>query len=123
MEMRAFFSFIPRPLRLAIFGAAVTVILYLTLPPSKDVPGSGLVWDKAAHAIAFGLLVVIGLLMSTHRRKTVIACVWGLAAGIEVAQALMPFGRQGDWIDLFADTVGIALGVGLWALARRFKPQ
>jgi len=34
MEMRAFFSFIPRPLRLAIFAAAVMVILYLTLPPS-----------------------------------------------------------------------------------------
>ena len=46
-----------------------------------------------------------------------------VAAGIEVAQALMPFGRQGDWLDLFADTVGIVIGVGLWALARRFKPQ
>ena len=123
MDMHAFFSFIPRPLRLAIFGAAVSVILYLTLAPTNDVPGAKLVWDKAAHAIAFGLLVVLGLLMSTHRRKTVIACVWGLAAGIEVAQALMPFGRQGDWLDLFADTVGIVIGVGLWALARRFKPQ
>ncbi len=123
MDMHAFFSFIPRPLRLAIFGAAVSVILYLTLAPTNDVPGAKLVWDKAAHAIAFGLLVVLGLLMSTHRRKTVIACVWGLAAGIEVAQALMPFGRQGDWIDLFADTVGIVIGVALWALARRFKPR
>ena len=123
MDMHAFFSFIPRPLRLAVFAAAVAVILYLTLAPSNDVPGSTLIWDKAAHAIAFGLLVVIGLLMSTHRRKTVIACVWGLSAGIEVAQALMPFGRQGDWIDLFADTVGIVIGVGLWALARRFKPR
>ena len=121
--MRAFFSFIPRPLRLAVFAAAVLVILYMTLAPNEDVPGSSLVWDKAAHSIAFGLLTVIGLLMSTHRRKTVIACVWGLAAGIEVAQALMPFGRQGDWLDLFADTVGIVIGVGLWALARRFKPQ
>ena len=85
MDMHAFFSFIPRPLRLAIFGAAVSVILYLTLAPTNDVPGAKLVWDKAAHAIAFGLLVVIGLLMSTHRRKTVIVCVWGLAAGIEVS--------------------------------------
>lgn len=123
IAMRAFFSFIPRPLRLAVFGAAVAVILYLTLAPSNDVPGSGLIWDKAAHAIAFGLLVIIGLLMSTHRRWTVVAAVWALAAGIEVAQALMPFGRQGDWIDLLADTIGIVLGVGLWALARRFKPR
>ena len=123
MTMRAFFSFIPRPLRLAVFAAAVAVILYLTLAPSNDVPGSTLIWDKAAHAIAFGLLVLIGLLMSTHRRVVVAAAVMGLGVAIEIAQALMPFGRQGDWIDLFADTVGIVIGVGLWALARRFKPQ
>lgn len=123
MAMHAFFSFIPRPLRVAVFGAAVLVILYLTLAPSDDVPGAKLVWDKAAHAIAFGLLVIIGLLMSTHRRWTVVGCVWAFAAGIEIAQALMPFGRSGDWIDLLADTVGIVLAVGLWALARRFKPR
>lgn len=121
--MRASFSFLPRPLRLAIFGAAVTVILYLTLAPSKDVPGSALIWDKAAHAIAFGLLALVGLLMSTHRRRTVAACVWLFGAAIEVAQALMPYGREGDWRDLLADTIGIAIAVGLWALARRFKPR
>ena len=121
--MHAFFSFIPRPLRLAVFGGAVAVILYLTLAPSNDVPGSSLIWDKAAHAIAFGLLVIVGLLMSTHRRWAVILAVWGLAVGIEIAQALMPYGRQGDWRDALADTIGIALGVGLWALARRFKPK
>lgn len=121
--MHAFFSFIPRPLRLAVFGGAVAVILYLTLAPNDDVPGSALIWDKAAHAIAFGLLVIIGLLMSTHRRWAVIVGVWVLAVGIEVAQALMPYGRQGDWRDALADSIGIALGVGLWALARRFKPR
>lgn len=122
--MHASFSFIPRPLRLAVFGGAVAVILYLTLAPSNDVPGSSLIWDKAAHAIAFGLLVIVGLLMSTHRRWAVILGVLGLAVGIEIAQALMPYGRQGDWRDALADTIGIALGVGLWALARRrFKPK
>jgi len=121
--MRALFSFLPRPLRLAVFSGAVAVILYLTLAPTQDVPGSGVVWDKAAHAIAFGLLTIIGLLMSTHRRWTVVGCVWALSAGIEVAQALMPYGRQGDWIDLLADTIGIVLAVGLWAFARRFKPR
>ena len=121
--MRAFFSFIPRPLRLAVFGAAVLVILYLTLAPSDDVPGGAMIWDKAAHAIAFGLLVVVGLLMSTHRRWAVIAGVAGLGLAIEVAQALMPYGRQGDWRDALADMIGVAAGVGLWAFARRFKPR
>lgn len=121
--MHAFFSFIPRPLRLAVFGAAVLVILYLTLAPNEDVPGSRLIWDKAAHAAAFGLLTVIGLLMSTHRRVVVAAAVMGLGVAIEIAQALMPFGRSGDWRDATADALGVTLGVGLWALARRFKPK
>ncbi|MES2894911.1 MAG: VanZ family protein [Pseudomonadota bacterium] len=121
--MRATFAFIPRPLRLGVFLLAVGVILYLTLAPSEDVPGDSLIWDKAAHAIAFGLLALIGLLFSTHRRWKVVLAVWGLAVGIEVAQAMMPFGRQGDWRDALADTVGIVLGLTFWALARRFKPR
>lgn len=121
--MRPFFSFIPRPLRLAVFGLAVLVILYMTLAPNDDVPGSQLVWDKAAHAIAFGLLTIVGLLMSTHRRWIVAAAVMGLGIAIEVAQALMGFGRQGDWVDALADGIGVLLGLALWAIARRFKPK
>lgn len=121
--MRATFAFIPRPVRLGVFLLAVGVILYLTLAPSEDVPGEGFIWDKAAHAIAFGLLALIGLLFSTHRRWKVVLAVWGLAVGIEVAQAMMPFGRQGDWRDALADTVGIGLALTFWAIARRFKPK
>ncbi|WP_332765242.1 VanZ family protein [Phenylobacterium sp.] len=121
--MRATFAFIPRPVRLGVFLLAVGVILYLTLAPSEDVPGEGFIWDKAAHAIAFGLLALIGLLFSTHRRWKVVLAVWGLAVGIEVAQAMMPFGRQGDWRDALADTIGIGLALTFWATARRFKPK
>ncbi|WP_309643190.1 VanZ family protein [Phenylobacterium sp.] len=121
--MRPTFSFIPRPLRLGVFLLAVSVILYLTLAPTRDVPGEGIIWDKAAHAIAFGTLTLIGLLFSTRRRWKVVVAVWSLAIGIEFAQALMPFGRQGDWRDALADSVGVALGLTLWAIARRFKPK
>ena len=121
--MRTYFSFVPRPVRLAVFGLAVAVILYLTLAPNQDVPGSGAIWDKAAHALAFGLLAIVGLLMSTHRRGLVLLAVLALGAGIEMAQAAMPFGRSGDARDFLADAVGVAAGAALWALARRFKPR
>lgn len=121
--MHAFFSFIPRPLRLGVFIAAVAVILYLTLAPNEDVPGSGMVWDKAAHSIAYGLLVIVGLLMSTHRRWMVILGVWLLGVGVEIVQGIMGFGRNGDWRDAVANTIGIGLGVVLWWVARRFKPK
>ena len=106
-----------------MFAAAVLVILYMTLAPNEDVPGSSLVWDKAAHSIAFGLLTVIGLLMSTHRRWLVALGVLALGIAIEIAQTLMPFGRNGDWRDALADAIGVVLGLGLWAIARRFKPK
>jgi VanZ family protein len=121
--MRAYFSFIPRPVRLGVFIAAVAVILYMTLAPNKDVPGSEMIWDKAAHSIAFGLLVVVGLLMSTHRRWAVVLAVLGLGIAIEIAQGLMPYGRQGDWRDALADAIGVGVGVVVWAIARRFKPR
>lgn len=120
--MRTLFGFVPRPVRLGVFALAVAVILYLSLAPNEDVPGSGLVWDKAAHAIAYTILVVVGLLFSTHRRWVVVLTVWGIGIGIEFIQAAMPFGRQGDWRDALANSIGIALGWGVWALARRFKP-
>jgi VanZ family protein len=121
--MRTFFAFVPRPVRIAVFGLAVAVILYLTLAPSEDVPGSEALWDKASHAIAFGGLAVIGLLMSTHRRWLVVLAVLGLGVGIEFAQALMPFGRDGDWRDALADGVGVLIGLAAWSIARRFKPK
>lgn len=123
MGMRPYFSFIPRPVRLGVFLAATAVILYMTLAPNKDVPGSEMIWDKAAHSIAFGLLVVVGLLMSTHRRWAVVLAVLGLGIVIEIAQGLMPYGRQGDWRDALADAIGVGLGVMAWAIARRFKPR
>lgn len=121
--MRPLFSFIPRPIRVAVFLAAVAVILYLTLAPNEDVPGSGMIWDKAAHSIAYGLLTLVGLFMSTHRRWMVVGVVWSLGIGVEIAQSQMGFGRQGDWRDALANTIGIILAYMLWAIARRFKPK
>lgn len=121
--MRTLFGFIPRPLRLVAFAFSVAVILYLSLAPTEEVPGDELVWDKAAHAIAYTILVIVGLLFSTHRRWAVVLAVWGLGVGIEFLQAAMPFGRQGDPRDALANTIGVAAGVALWALARRFKPR
>lgn len=121
--MRTTFAFLPRPLRIAVFVLSVAVILYLSLAPNEDVPGSKLIWDKAAHSIAYTILVTVGLLFSTHRRWVVVLGVWSIGIGIEFAQAAMPFGRQGDPRDALANSIGIAVGVALWTIARRFRPK
>jgi VanZ family protein len=111
-------SRLPRPLRVGLYAVAALVLLYMTLAPGKDVPGVGILWDKAEHAIAWAVLTLLGLLLSTKRRWAIPAFAFVFGAVIEVLQAVMPFGRDGDIRDLMADTVGIAVAYFLWRVAR-----
>ncbi len=108
-----------RPARLAIYGLACLILLYLTLAPGKDVPGVGLIWDKAEHATAWAVLTGAGLLLSTRRRWAILLFAFAFGAAIEILQATLPFGRDGDIFDLMADTVGIAVAYGVWLIWRR----
>src|ERR1700736_2780856 len=120
--MRALFSklsALPRRQRLALFALACLILLYLTLAPGKDVPGVGLVWDKAEHAIAWAVLTGAGLLLSTKRRWAIGVFAFVFGALIEVLQANMGWGRDGNMGDLVADSVGIAAAYLAWALMRR----
>ena len=110
---------LPRPLRLALFALACLILLYLTLAPGEDVPGVNLIWDKAEHAIAWAVLTGAGLLLSTKRRWAIGVFAFGFGAAVEVAQAIMPLGRDGDWRDLAADSTGIVVAYLVWALWRR----
>jgi VanZ family protein len=111
-------SRLPRPVRVGLYAAAALVLLYMALAPAQDVPGVELFWDKAEHAGAWVVLTLLGLLLSTRRRWAI--GVFALAFGgvIEVLQAILPFGRDGEWSDFVADGVGITLAYGLWFAAR-----
>jgi VanZ family protein len=109
----------PRPLRIAIFALAVAVILWLSLAPTEEIPGATLIWDKAAHAICYSILVLMGLVLSTHRRWKVVLAVLTLGVAIEFAQATMSLGRQGDWRDALANSLGVSVGWAVWMLGRR----
>lgn len=111
---------LPRPLRLALYVLACLILLYLTLAPGEDVPGVNLIWDKAEHAIAWAVLTGSGLLLSTKRRWAIGVFAFGFGAAVEVLQAVMPLGRDGDWRDLAADSVGIVAAYLAWALMRRW---
>lgn len=110
---------LPRPVRVAAYALACLILLYLTLAPGQDVPGVGLVWDKAEHAISWAVLTGAGLLLSTKRRWAIGAFAFAFGAAVEVLQATLPFGRDGDWRDLLADTIGIGLAYLVWAIWRR----
>jgi VanZ family protein len=122
--MRSPFALInglPRPWRLALYALASLILSYMALAPEHDVPGSDLVWDKLEHASAWTVLTLLGLLLSTKRRWAIGLFALAFGALIEVLQAVMPFGRDGNVADWIADAVGIAAAYVLWLIAWRLR--
>jgi VanZ family protein len=108
---------IARPLRIAVFLAGCAAILWLSLAPTEDLPQVTL-WDKLEHAIAYlGLAVLGGLAFPNHLWRMV-GGLFTFGVGVEVFQALMALGRQGDPADALANTLGIALGLVLTLAVR-----
>ena len=109
---------LPRPWRLALYAAAALVLTYMALAPEKEVPGVELFWDKLEHGAAWTVLALLGLLLSTKRRWAIGVFAIAFGAVIEVLQAVMPFGRDGNLGDWLADVIGVAAAYGLWWAAR-----
>ncbi|WP_333586615.1 hypothetical protein [Phenylobacterium sp.] len=101
----------------ALFALCLAAVVYLSLVPGEMSPAGGLGLDKLQHAFAYFVLTGLGL-MAVGRRLWLLLLIAGLGAGMEIAQAIMPHGRQGDLIDLAANLSGQALAWGLWTLCR-----
>jgi VanZ family protein len=122
-----FLSELTRPLRLTLYGLATGVVLYMCLAPSREIPGSQLIWDKAAHSLTWAILTGSGLILAPRRPRAIPTYALALGGVIEVAQATMGFGRQGDWRDFVADSLGVGLAMFIWwavrSLMARRKPS
>lgn len=108
---------LPRALRASAYAFAVAVLLYLCLAPARDLPPETL-WDKAEHALAWFVLAAVGLAFWPWRPGRIAGFALALGALVEVLQAVMPFGRDGDWRDWVADSVGVAAALLAWAAIR-----
>jgi len=94
------------------------------LSSRSSVPIPFTIWDKYAHASAYGvlsLLVVWAMASGAWRRITFVTVVLATLVSVvygwsdEVHQLFVP-ARQYDWLDLGADTTGAFLAaVGAWA--------
>jgi VanZ family protein len=92
-----------------LFGLCALAVLVLSLtPPSVPTPSTG--WDKANHLLAFSVLAALGLRAWPGTVWRVAIGLIGYGALIEVLQYFSGY-REASWLDLFADTAGIALGV------------
>lgn len=103
---------IPRPIRLVLFIAGCLTILYLSLAPTTAIPQVTL-WDKVEHATAYFGLSLLGVWAFPERvRRVMVGLVLG-GVGVEIAQATMGWGRDGDPLDALANTIGVAAGTAL----------
>lgn len=113
---------IPRPIRLFLFVAGCLTILYLSLAPTTAIPSVTL-WDKVEHATAYFGLSLLGIWAFPERARPVVVGLILGGIGVEIAQATMGWGRDGDPLDAVANTIGVAVGTVLalgvgWAFAR-----
>ena len=115
-----FLDRLPRPLRLAIYALATAILLMMCLVPQADLPSANM-GDKIEHSIAWFILTATGLLLSHHRPRAIAAYAIGLGVAVELLQANMGFGRHGDWRDLVADSLGVAVALALYALVQRLR--
>jgi VanZ family protein len=114
------FDRLPLALRLGLYGLATAILLYLCLAPAKSLPSSGL-WDKWEHAIAWAVLAGVGLVLFPDRPATIVVFSLSFGVAVEVLQAALPFGRDGDWKDFVADCVGVAAALLVYAAIRRLR--
>ena len=115
-------SHLPRPLRIALYAAAVGILLYMCLAPSDGLPKVKL-WDKEEHAISWLVLTATGLMLSPRRPAAIAAFAVFFGVFVEVVQGLMGFGRDADIHDVYADSIGIVVAFIPYALIRLYGPR
>lgn len=90
---------------------------WFTLTPPGEASTPLPLTDKQLHALAFGLLVLPVALTRPHALWWLAPLALAYGAVIEVIQPSV--GRTGEWADLLADGLGIALVCGLGGLRAR----
>jgi VanZ family protein len=101
-------------MRKLAFWCALTTVVVLSLMPGPMLPSAINFWDKAQHALGFFGLTWLALLAYPRKARPQLGVVLLLLGGaIELAQWATGW-RQGDWLDLLADAVGISTALALW---------
>lgn len=96
------------------FWLALLALTTLSLMPTGLLPPQVFsLWDKAQHALGFAVLTLLGLLAYPRHLAMLSLLLFVHGGLIELTQAATGW-RYGEWLDLLADVIGIALGIGLW---------
>lgn len=101
---------------LVIGWMLIAAMLIVCLMPASSLPQTG-VSDKFEHSIAYAVLSLWFAGLYPRSRYVVIALgLFAMGVAIEWAQGAMHVGRQSDYHDVIANTLGIVAGLVLAAL-------
>ena len=109
-----------RTLMLALFwGYVAVVVAGSVMPLALQTPGG----DKAAHASAYGLMVLLRFPLVTERRGLAFGfgLVCAIGASVEIVQSMIPY-RTASYGDLAANCLGALLGSAVGLLIRSVGP-
>jgi VanZ family protein len=97
-----------------LFWAAIAATLFVTLRKvTVTVPTS----DKTQHAVTFGVLMLVFAL--GYRRARLWAAAFALSGFGALIEFLQPyFGRDRDYRDWIADTIGILIALAIVLVVR-----
>ncbi len=110
-------------LLLRLVGAVLMVVLLaLMIGPYQNIESASQIWDKAAHFVAFGLILwSLGVLFRRMPRLWTAALAVAIGGAVEIIQGYT--GRDPSWGDWLADILGVAAALALWAIWRGFRPR
>jgi VanZ family protein len=110
------------PLLRLVAVVVLLVLMGLLLSPAGNIDSEPLIWDKAAHFIAFGLILwSFGVLFRHLPRTWAALLAITLGAAVEVVQGYI--GRDPSWGDLLADALGVGTALLIWGVWRGFRPR
>jgi len=94
-----------------LFLAALVVVVTGTLIPAAALVATESWTDKILHVVAFAGLGLLGGTGWPDRRGALLFALPLLGLGLEIVQGAAIPGRQFDWLDAAANTIGVAAGL------------
>lgn len=96
----------------AFFACALAVLVLALMPSPPPVLTTG--WDKSNYLLAFAVLAWLGCKAFPQRLAFTLLSLLAYGALIEILQCFT-LTRSAEWLDLFADSLGLLAG---WVLIR-----
>ena len=107
-----------RPLRYrglwVLLGAVMLAIVFYLCLKAPDGGAETLLPDKFSHALAFfGLTAWFAALVERRGYAVIAGLMLAVGIAIEIAQGAMALGRSAELADVYADALGILLGLAI----------